>query len=86
MAARKKAPAMNISTCDLCGTARSIFILCPERAVRMCAHHLVKPGRLGGGDHPMPGEDTICAHRGPGSTAARLSGQTTCLYYPKGAR
>lgn len=64
--------------CDLCGAPAVVH--CDERNVTICQGCLTMPGRLGGLEHPMPGRQTICAHRRADSVAARISGQGTALY------
>lgn len=64
--------------CDVCG--KPAIVTCDERQVNVCADCIEPAGRLGGLEHPMPGRQTICAHRRADSLAARLSGQKTALY------
>lgn len=66
--------------CDLCGRASAMLFFCDERHVAVCTNCLVTPGRLGGGEHRMPGGEVICAHRRKDSVAARLAGAGTVLY------
>jgi hypothetical protein len=72
-------PPPDRAPCSVCG--EPAIVTCDERGVNLCPSCITPAGRLGGLEHPMPGRETICAHRRADSLAARLSGRGTALYH-----
>jgi hypothetical protein len=69
-------------SCDVCGG--EYFLTCPDRGVHLCAACIFWAGRLGAYEHPMPGRETICAHRRSDSLAVKLGAGPSVLYQTGG--
>jgi hypothetical protein len=69
-----------MQSCDVCDRETLALVVCDDRGVKVCPVLVTSPGRLGGMEHPMPGRQTICAHRRADSLAVKLGAGASVLY------